>query len=141
MPGNAGKDVSEPGLRIDIIELGGADQGIHDGGALPATPVPRSQGCSSDCAAGEVCDPIQRGCVVDTACTTSAECGAFGFCVDGACASYRPCDTGDDCAAGAICRLGICQAAPDCQTDSECRSSAVLNLKASHQRFAMLLRP
>ena len=36
MPGNAGKDVSEPGLRIDVVELRGADQRIHDGSALPA---------------------------------------------------------------------------------------------------------
>lgn len=30
------KDVGEPGLRIDIVELGGSDQRVHDGGALTA---------------------------------------------------------------------------------------------------------
>ena len=34
MAGDAGEDVGEPGLRIDIVELGGADQRVDDGGAL-----------------------------------------------------------------------------------------------------------
>ncbi len=33
---DAGKDVAEPGLRIDIAQLGGADECVHDSGALPA---------------------------------------------------------------------------------------------------------
>ena len=36
MLGDAGEDVSEPSLRIDVVELGGADQTVHDGGALTA---------------------------------------------------------------------------------------------------------
>ena len=34
MLGDAGKDVGEPGLWVDIIELGGDDEAIHDGCAL-----------------------------------------------------------------------------------------------------------
>ena len=33
--GDAGEDVGEPGLRIDIVELGGLDQRVDDRGALP----------------------------------------------------------------------------------------------------------
>jgi hypothetical protein len=38
MLGDAGEHVGEPSLRVDVVELGGADQGIDDGGAL-ATAV------------------------------------------------------------------------------------------------------
>ena len=34
--GDAGEDVGEPGLRIDVVELGGDDQRVHEGGALGA---------------------------------------------------------------------------------------------------------
>jgi hypothetical protein len=34
--GNASQDISNPGLRIKVMELGGLDQGVHDGGSLPA---------------------------------------------------------------------------------------------------------
>ena len=34
--GDAGEDVGEPGLRIDVVHLGGDDQAVHDGGALAA---------------------------------------------------------------------------------------------------------
>ena len=34
--GDAGEDVGEPGLRVDVVELGGDDQGVHEGGALTA---------------------------------------------------------------------------------------------------------
>jgi len=36
MFGDAGQDVGEPGLRIDIVHLGGDDQAVHNGGALAA---------------------------------------------------------------------------------------------------------
>lgn len=36
MISNAGEDVCEPGLRIDVIELCGDDQRVHDGGAFSA---------------------------------------------------------------------------------------------------------
>lgn len=32
----AGEDVGEPGLRIDVVELGGDDQAIHERSPLPA---------------------------------------------------------------------------------------------------------
>jgi len=35
--GDVGEHVGEPGMRIDIIELRGADQRLHDGSALGAT--------------------------------------------------------------------------------------------------------
>ncbi len=35
--GDAAKNVSEPGLRIDVVELGGFDQGIGDGGGFTAS--------------------------------------------------------------------------------------------------------
>src|SRR5258707_10916536 len=31
-----GQHVGQPGLRIDIVHLGGDDQAVHRGGALPA---------------------------------------------------------------------------------------------------------
>ena len=34
MIGNTGKDIDEPGLRINIIELGRLDQRVNDGGAF-----------------------------------------------------------------------------------------------------------
>jgi hypothetical protein len=37
MFGDAGQDVGEPGLRIDIVHLGGDDQAVHNGGALAAS--------------------------------------------------------------------------------------------------------
>jgi hypothetical protein len=36
MFGDAGQDVGEPGLRIDVVHLGGDDQAVHHGGALAA---------------------------------------------------------------------------------------------------------
>lgn len=36
MIGNASEDIGEPGLRIDIVELRGLDQGVDDGGTLAA---------------------------------------------------------------------------------------------------------
>ena len=36
MVGYAGKDMGEPGLRIDIVELGGDDEAVHERGPLPA---------------------------------------------------------------------------------------------------------
>lgn len=41
--GDAGDDVGEPGLRVDVVQLCGADQGIHEGGALPAALGPREE--------------------------------------------------------------------------------------------------
>jgi len=35
--GDAGEDVSQPGLRVDVVELGRHDEGDHDGGTLGAT--------------------------------------------------------------------------------------------------------
>ena len=28
-PGDAAEDIGEPGLRVDVVELGGADEGVH----------------------------------------------------------------------------------------------------------------
>ena len=36
MIGDAGEDVGEPGLRVDVVELCGADRGVHERGALAA---------------------------------------------------------------------------------------------------------
>jgi len=36
--GDTGKHVGEPGLGVDVVELGGDDQAVDDGGAL-ATAV------------------------------------------------------------------------------------------------------
>ena len=36
MPGDMAEDIGEPGLRIDAVEPGGADQADHDGGTLAA---------------------------------------------------------------------------------------------------------
>lgn len=36
MFGDACEDIGEPSFRIDIVELGGADEGLHDRGALTA---------------------------------------------------------------------------------------------------------
>ena len=34
--GDAGEDIGQPDLRIDIVHLGGDDQAVHHRGALPA---------------------------------------------------------------------------------------------------------
>ena len=39
----AGQHVGEPGLRIDVVELGGLDQGV-DGGGAPAAGVGAGEG-------------------------------------------------------------------------------------------------
>ena len=36
MLGNALEHIGQPGLRIDLVELGCADQAVDDGGALAA---------------------------------------------------------------------------------------------------------
>jgi hypothetical protein len=36
MIGQPGQDVSEPGLRIDVVHLAGLDEGIDGGGAVTA---------------------------------------------------------------------------------------------------------
>ena len=35
--GDAAQHVGEPGLRVDVVELGGRDQGVDGGGTLAAT--------------------------------------------------------------------------------------------------------
>ena len=35
--GDVSKDVGEPSLRVDIVELGGADEAVDNGGSLGAT--------------------------------------------------------------------------------------------------------
>ena len=35
--GDAVEDVGEPGLRVDVIQLGGADQGVHHRRPLAAS--------------------------------------------------------------------------------------------------------
>jgi hypothetical protein len=36
----AREDVGKPGLRVDVIELGGLDQGVDRGGVLAASVEP-----------------------------------------------------------------------------------------------------
>jgi len=36
MIGQSGKDIREPSLRVNVIELGGRNQGVDGGGATPA---------------------------------------------------------------------------------------------------------
>src|SRR5437762_611299 len=43
MIGDATQDVCEPGLRVDAVELGGGDQGVHCGSALAAAIGPGEQ--------------------------------------------------------------------------------------------------
>ena len=45
MVGDAGEHVGEPGLRIDVVELGGDDQAVDDGGALAAAVGAGEQPC------------------------------------------------------------------------------------------------
>jgi len=56
--GEAGQDVGEPSLRIYVIELGGLDQRVEDGGAKPPVAALRRRcGCS---AMAELLRPKQR---------------------------------------------------------------------------------
>ena len=41
MAGDAGQHVGEPCLRVDVVELGGRDQAVEDGGALAGSAVGR----------------------------------------------------------------------------------------------------
>jgi hypothetical protein len=43
--GDAGEDIGEPSLRIDIVELHGLDQGVDDGSALTAAIRAAEQPC------------------------------------------------------------------------------------------------
>ena len=45
MIGDACEDISKPCLRIDVAQLRGLDQGVDDGGALPATIGSAEQPC------------------------------------------------------------------------------------------------
>lgn len=45
MIGDANEDIGKPGLRIDVVELGGLDQGVDDGGALAAAVGATEQPC------------------------------------------------------------------------------------------------
>ena len=42
---DATKDIGEPGLRINVVETGGLDQRVHDGGAIPAAVGASEQPC------------------------------------------------------------------------------------------------
>ena len=42
-PGDLAEDVGEPGLRMDIVELGGADEHVHRRRPLAARTPPRSE--------------------------------------------------------------------------------------------------
>jgi hypothetical protein len=60
MIGDAGEYVGEPGLRVDVVELGGGDQRVDRRGALAAAvgtreqPCPAPQGNAAQCALGGV---------------------------------------------------------------------------------------
>ena len=43
MRADAAQDVAEPGFGLEAVELGGADQRVHDGGALAARVAAREQ--------------------------------------------------------------------------------------------------
>ena len=43
MVGDAGEHVGKPGLRIDVVELGRGDQGVHRRGTLAAAIGAREQ--------------------------------------------------------------------------------------------------
>ena len=43
MPGDAGQDIGQPGLRIDIVQFGGDDQAVDRRGALSPTIGTREQ--------------------------------------------------------------------------------------------------
>ena len=43
MLGDAGQDIGQPGLRVDIVHFGGDDQAVHRRGALPAAVGTREQ--------------------------------------------------------------------------------------------------
>ena len=43
VPGNAGQDIGQASLGIDIVHLGGDDQAVHGSGALPAAIRARKQ--------------------------------------------------------------------------------------------------
>jgi hypothetical protein len=40
----AREDIREPSLRIDVVEIGGLDEGVDSGGASPAAYVTRATG-------------------------------------------------------------------------------------------------
>ena len=60
MIGDAAQHVGEPGLRVDVVELGGGDQGVHRGGALATAvgageqPGPAPEGNSAQRALGGI---------------------------------------------------------------------------------------
>jgi hypothetical protein len=55
---DAGEHIGEPGARIDVVELSGLKQGVHDGGTLSAAFGSREEpgfAAESDTAQGSFC--------------------------------------------------------------------------------------
>ena len=55
MIGQSGEHIGEPGLRIDLVEPGCLDQGVHECGAVAAAPGDQQLG---DIATGEPVDQL-----------------------------------------------------------------------------------
>ena len=47
MLGDAGEDIGEPGLRIDVVRFCHGDEGVHDRGSVTAAVGSGEQPCSS----------------------------------------------------------------------------------------------
>jgi hypothetical protein len=86
----------------------------------------RCVGCvtASDCGAGETCTQSGQCLRQRGTCSTSTDCGATGYCVEGYCVD---CLTPSDCSGGQICTRGAC-AACECPADQVCdRSGACID--------------
>ena len=78
----------------------------------------RCVGCVSatDCDAGETCTASGQCLAQSGTCTTSTDCGATGYCVEGFCVD---CLTASDCAGSDLCVRGVC-APCTCPTGQIC---------------------
>ncbi len=78
------------------------------GGTPVLDPVAcRCVGCvtATDCDAGETCTASGQCLAQSGTCTTSTDCGATGYCVEGFCVE---CLTASDCAGSDLCVRGSC---------------------------------
>lgn len=76
MTGYKGKDVGEPSLQVEALELGGGDERVDDGWPLTATvrtaeqPVASSQGHAAQrpfrCIVSHLWTPLRPVCIIRT---------------------------------------------------------------------------
>lgn len=81
-------------------------------------------GCTSSaqCQSGEQCI---NGTCIRTGCTSNAQCATGQTCQGGQCVATPQCTTHAQCGAGMICQAGTCVPAPGCTSNAQCAAGQV----------------